>query len=155
MPNRLVPEPVARRDFLSLAGIWASGLAIFGSLVGMARLTKPSVLPEEGKTIRLGFAADYPPGTETVIPKQKVLILSKEKGIAALSLICTHLGCIVSKVDQGFDCPCHGSKFGPEGQLLAGPAPRPLRWFEISLAVDGRLIVDSEKEVPPGSFFTV
>ncbi len=154
MSNRLEPEPVARRDFLNLAGIWASGLAVFGSLIGMARLTKPSVLPEEGKSIRIGHAAEYPPGSETVIPKQKVLIVSREEGIAAISLVCTHLGCIVKRVEAGFDCPCHGSKFGPAGELLAGPAPRPLRWFEVSLAVDDRLIVDAEREVPPGTFFS-
>jgi cytochrome b6-f complex iron-sulfur subunit len=153
MPARLAPEEIPRRDFLGLAGIAAAGLAIFGSIIGMARLTKPSVLPEEGKKVRIGRPDDYAPGSETMLKRQKILILSRDEGIAALSLVCTHLGCIVSKAEEGFSCPCHGSKFGPEGAVLAGPAPRALRWLPVSMAVDGRLVVDGKGEVPAGTFY--
>ncbi len=154
MPDRLTQEEVPRRDFLGLAGIWTAGLAILGSVIGMARLTKPALLPEEGKRIRIGRPADYQPASATVLPRQKILILSRDEGIAALSLICTHLGCIVTKTDEGFSCPCHGSKFGPEGEAISGPAPRALRWLEVSTAVDGRLVVDGQREVPPGTFYS-
>ncbi len=153
MPVRLAPEEIPRRDFLGLAGIAAAGLAIFGSIVGMARLTKPSVLPEEGKRVRIGRPDDYPPGSETMMKRRKIMILSRDEGIAALSLVCTHLGCIVSKEEEGFSCPCHGSKFDPEGAVLAGPAPRALRWLPVSMAVDGRLVVDGKGEVPAGTFY--
>ncbi len=153
MPARLAPEEIPRRDFLGLAGMAAAGLAIFGSIIGMARLTKLSVLPEEGKKVRIGHPDDYPRGSETMLKRQKILILSRDEGIAALSLICTHLGCVVSKAEEGFSCPCHGSKFGPEGAVLAGPAPRALRWLPVSMAVDGRLVVDGKGEVPAGTFY--
>ena len=152
MSNRLAPEPVPRRDFLSLSGWWAAGLAVFGSLLGMARLAKPSVLPEVGNRFRIGRPEDFPAGTARVIPERNVHVVSKKEGLAAVSLICTHLGCIVGKTEEGYDCPCHGSKFGQAGEIISGPAPRGLRWLEVSLAADGSLVVDARREVPPGTF---
>jgi cytochrome b6-f complex iron-sulfur subunit len=153
MPGRLEPEPLPRRDFLGLAGIWAAGIAILGSILGMIRLPAPSVLPEAGRRFRIGRPEEFPIGTTQFLPEQKVMIVSNDRGLAALSLICTHLGCIVSRTKEGFACPCHGSAFGAEGEVVAGPAPRALRWFEVTEAVDGRLIVDAGREVTPGTFF--
>jgi hypothetical protein len=39
--------------------------------------------------------------------------------------------------------------FGPNGAVQHGPAPRPLQWFEVTLARDGMLRVDKDKVVPP------
>lgn len=155
MPGRLEPEPLPRRDFLGLAGIWAATVAIVGSILGMMRLPMPSVLPEAGNRFRIGRPDEYPPGTTRALPDQKVYVVSGERGIAAISLVCTHLGCIVSKTEAGFSCPCHGSVFGQQGMVEGGPAPRPLRWFEVSEAIDGRLLVDAGREVEPGTFFKV
>jgi cytochrome b6-f complex iron-sulfur subunit len=149
----LEPDPLPRRDFLGLAGLWAAGIAVFGSVVGMARLPKPNVLPEPGSRFRIGRAEEFPAGITRLLPERNVRVISEARGIAALSLVCTHLGCIVAETAEGFACPCHGSRFGPQGEVTRGPAPRPLRWCEVSQAADGALMVDANREVKPLTFF--
>ena len=155
MPSRLEPEVMPRRDFLSLAGLWSAGLAILGSVAGMARLPKPRVLPEASGRFKVGPPSEFPSGTVRVIPEHNVRIVVTEKGIAAMSLVCTHLGCIVAEAPDGFHCPCHGSRFDPDGKVVGGPAPRALPWFSISRAADGGLVVDNSSEIPAGTFFEV
>ncbi len=84
-------------------------------------------------------------------PTKKIFVFrDRDKGFAAASAVCTHLGCTVAHFssDQKFHCPCHGSVFGPDGAVIHGPAPRPLNWFEVTLARDGQLSINKDKIVP-------
>lgn len=155
MPGRLDPEPIARRDFLGWAGLWAAGLAIVGSIVGMARLAKPRVLPVISRRFRIGKRSEFTPGVVEIVTEQNVRISATEEGVKAMSMVCTHLGCIVDETPNGFACPCHGSKFDENGNVIAGPAPQALAWFAVTEAADGSLVVDGNKEVSADTTFNV
>jgi cytochrome b6-f complex iron-sulfur subunit len=121
----------------------------------MARLPKPRVLPEAASRFKVGHPSEYPPGTSQLLPERSVRIVATKDGIAAMSLICTHLGCIIAEGPGGFHCPCHGSRFDESGNVTAGPAPRPLPWYSVSRAADGALVVDAGTEVQPGTYYEV
>jgi cytochrome b6-f complex iron-sulfur subunit len=141
-----------RRDFLSGAAWWATAGALGLAGLGLARMPKPGVLPGPASELKIGPPEEYPVSADPArVPGQNLFILHDEEGIAAISAICTHLGCIVAQAADGFECPCHGSRFGPEGRVTQGPAPSPLTWYEVSLAPDGQIVVDTRKTVPVGT----
>jgi nitrite reductase/ring-hydroxylating ferredoxin subunit len=76
-------------------------------------------------------------------PDQGLALLVRDAKVAAISLECTHLGCLLNVVDDGFFCPCHGSEFGPLGQVFSGPANRPLPWHAVELR-RGKVWVQNE-----------
>ena len=64
-------------------------------------------------------------------------------GVMALFQRCVHLGCRVPwcGTSQGFECPCHGSKYNAIGEYNAGPAPRNLDRFVVELNPVDELII--------------
>lgn len=142
---------VSRRDFLGLLSLGTAILASIPVVGGALRMVKANVRYEEATKFKIGMIEDFPAGTVTKLDAQKVFIFADEDGLYAITTVCTHLGCIVFKTEWGFQCPCHGSRFNERGNVIGGPAPRPLPWLEISQDIDGTLVVDASKEVPAGT----
>jgi cytochrome b6-f complex iron-sulfur subunit len=60
---------------------------------------------------------------------------------AALSAICPHRGCtITGHSRETYICPCHGSRFDTDGQVVGGPAVTPLRKYQAHFADDTLII---------------
>jgi cytochrome b6-f complex iron-sulfur subunit len=146
-----------RRDFLNEIVASAFGIAAVGSLVVTYQYLSPNALFEPPLTFRAGAPDLYPMGSVTYIADQEVYIVHTEDGFYAVSAICTHLGCITKWNAEAntIACPCHGSKFQPNGTKIEGPAPGPLVHWTIALASNGDLMVDKTEPVQSGNALKV
>ena len=150
VPSRLDPEPVARRDFLGLASLASAAAALFFAGLGMMRLPKAAVLSSPSKKFRVTLPESLAEGQAFVPPGRSVALFRDAEGVFAISLVCTHLGCIVKNIPDGFECACHGSRFDPDGGVTKGPAPTALPWHRVTKSGDS-LVVDEEEIVPMGT----
>jgi cytochrome b6-f complex iron-sulfur subunit len=153
--SRLDPPSVTRRSILTWASIGSFFTSMGVALAGALRLPNPTVSPGPLRRFKIGAPELYPVGSETHLEKENVFVFRDEQGVFAVSAVCTHLGCIVARSQQGFACPCHGSKFNHKGDVTGGPAPRALPWLAVGQAADGDLVIYAEREVDPGTKFKV
>ena len=149
--SRLDPEPVTRRDFLGMAALASAAAAALFALIGALRLPRAAVLPSPSKKFKISLPESLAPGEPFVPANRPVAVFRDSDGVYAVSTVCTHLGCIVKQSPTGFDCPCHGSRFSPDGSVLRGPAPKPLDWLEVESLGDGKFIIDEGMPVAPGT----
>lgn len=87
-----------------------------------------------------------PPGTRALIAglagEPTYLVVQSDQTLHPIGLVnnCTHLGCTFpwNPIDNQFQCPCHGSRYAPDGTVERGPADRPLKIVHVS--VEGEAI---------------
>lgn len=92
------------------------------------------VLTKYGEWLSSGevkSAEDIEPGQGAIVRKgiHKLAVYRDEAGtLHSLSAKCTHMGCVVhfNSAERSWDCPCHGSRFSTDGDVLHGPATSPL-----------------------------
>jgi glycine/D-amino acid oxidase-like deaminating enzyme/nitrite reductase/ring-hydroxylating ferredoxin subunit len=94
----------------------AGAVKNFAEYLGPAEISSPDDLePGQGGLMRSGL--------------KKLAVYKGEDGrVISRLATCTHLGCLVhwNGFEKCWDCPCHGSQFAPDGQVLNGPAVSPL-----------------------------
>lgn len=148
--SRFDPEPMPRRDFLGLAALGSMAATLLFSLFGMLKLPKAAVSASPAKKFNVNLPENLAEGEAFVPPGRNVAVFRDAEGVYAISTVCTHLGCIVKTSKEGFDCPCHGSGFTPDGTVRKGPAPKPLPWLKVSKSGAG-YAVDEETKVKTGT----
>ena len=153
-----------RREFLIKTGIGAGAVALAAQGAASLRSLVPNVSYDAPTTVKLGAPNDFPEGMR-FLPDERLFVFREGAVFHAVSAVCTHLGCTVRaealpapemKVVEGnplrlthqFLCACHGSRYSGDGGNVAGPAPKPLAWYHLTISPDdGQLVVDLAHEV--------
>ena len=161
---------VTRRQFFnrSIVGMFTLGLGGFGGAT-LGFLWPPEQTGGFGSKIRAGQLSDVlaqiattrepvyvaegrfylvPYPSDALEKAEDVylggVLTGMQQGVTALYQKCVHLGCKVPwcGTSQWFECPCHGSKYNRVGEYKAGPAPRGLDRFAVSVE-GGTVVVDT------------
>ncbi|GAB4261003.1 MAG: Rieske 2Fe-2S domain-containing protein [Deferrisomatales bacterium] len=143
-------RPVDRREFLSTSAMAAGLVASLGTAAAYGVLY---LVParREGRTVEVLMAAvsELPEGAaKEFVDAQgrKALLVHHGKTIRAFSKMCPHLGCEVEwrPAEKQFFCPCHEGYFDAEGKNIAGPPPRPLDEFRVTVKDDNIFVALKE-----------
>jgi cytochrome b6-f complex iron-sulfur subunit len=141
----------SRRTLLRFAG-WGTLLALVGQwLAGFGIFFWPKKVGAFGGEILGGAVDEFKVGDVKMIQAGKCYVSRVPEGFLALFWKCPHLGCTVPwKPDDPtmddiagkgrFNCPCHGSLYDRYGNIIAGPAPRPMFMFPLQIR-DGKVYV--------------
>jgi Rieske Fe-S protein len=152
-------DDIGRRKFLAgIIGVVAGAVTAVVGLPAIAYIISPGVKnPNEDEWITLGPISSLEPGVPTGFPYSRSIqdgwVESTQTGVAyavthdgqtvtVFSNQCTHLSCRVTwKQDMnGFFCPCHDGLFDIDGEVVAGPPPRPLDEFESKIE-NGQIMI--------------
>ena len=129
---------------------WKAGTALLTSAAAWTtwELLRPLTSSAAGGKLPVGSSADYQSGTATYVREGRFWLANANGHLFALSQKCPHLGCRVPFCESSgrFECPCHGSVFDIGGEWIAGPSPRGMDRFAVSLEGDV-LTVDTGKHL--------
>jgi len=153
-----------RRDFLLTLGTGAGVVALTAQGAASLRSLVPNVSYDAPTTVKVGHPTEFPDGLK-FLADERLFVFREGNTFHCVSAVCTHLGCTVraealsnpetrdigghsTRLTHRFLCPCHGSRYTGDGTNVAGPAPRPLSWFRLTVSPDdGQLVVDLADEV--------
>jgi cytochrome b6-f complex iron-sulfur subunit len=135
-----------------VAFLWPTASGGFGQPVNIGKLddVKAGIRDGQGffyapsaRTWVTAYPADALPKAASIYPA--TILAGMEQGIVALYQKCPHLGCRVPQcvTSQWFECPCHGSQYNQVGEKKAGPAPRGMDRFPITVAGNGDVVVNT------------
>jgi cytochrome b6-f complex iron-sulfur subunit len=146
-----VKRGLQRRTIFRWAGWGTIMLLLAQWSAGFVGFFTPKKVGAFGGEISAGAVTDFQVGEVKVIQEGKFYISRVPQGVLALWWKCPHLGCTVPwkaddpSMDQlankgRFNCPCHGSIYDRFGQIVQGPAPRPMDLFPTEVR-DGKIFV--------------
>ncbi|MFC2088064.1 ubiquinol-cytochrome c reductase iron-sulfur subunit [Calditrichota bacterium] len=74
-----------------------------------------------------------------------VIIIKKNNNYTVFSARCSHLGCIINKTENNeFICPCHGSRYSLNGEVLKGPADKKLTALNFKIDdKNGKILIET------------
>jgi cytochrome b6-f complex iron-sulfur subunit len=134
-PSDANDERFTRRRLLVVAGI----------AMTTGGCSSPGASPAPVGDVAAGNVADLPVGSLDVVGSEPVCIGRDGGGIYAMTLTCTHAGCDMGEngtvSDRGLFCGCHGSEFDANGNVVRGPATRPLDHFDVTADASGNLVI--------------
>ena len=157
-------EQETRRGFFRKVTGWLLGLGFVAGFWPFIRSLFPNVLYEPPRIFKIGSPDSFQEGV-SFLEAHRLFLFRQDNAFHTIEGICSHLGCTVKfspfkqekeltvrriqYLSQGeFHCACHGSRFRDEGTNCAGPAPRPLKWYQLELSPeDGQLVVNMSQEV--------
>jgi cytochrome b6-f complex iron-sulfur subunit len=143
---------VKRRDFLkraikfffliiSLAAF--SALAyIYPSKIKQRKLRYVFLMDEDDLHKRGVRKAEFEYASDDKAVASRAYLIADENGVIAFSPVCTHLGCLVNwdNNKKEFICPCHAGRYDINGNVIAGPPPRPLTKLPLEIR-DGKVYI--------------
>jgi cytochrome b6-f complex iron-sulfur subunit len=143
-----------RRNFLAFAGWGTMAIIALQGAIAFVVFFWPRKLGTFGGLVNAGPPADFQVGDVKYFVEGKFYLSRVQEGFMALYQKCVHLGCTVpwrpdfsfsyegETITGLFRCPCHGSTYLRNGQIIFGPAPRPMDYMPITLQGD-TLVVDT------------
>jgi Rieske Fe-S protein len=143
MEKNMPMAEMSRRNILKVS-LGLAGLLGLGALLKYLGYQAAPINPTR---FTLKTPQDYQANSATSLPEAKAWLFHDAQGLYAISAVCTHLGCVVTHSVQGFECPCHGSRYNATGYVLKGPAKLPLSYLELTLSPDGLVVLDTKVNV--------
>ena len=111
---------MGRRTFINiLVAAVSAPLVLWWIFVGRRDIKLNS------ETLHVNLGKDVPGGINIF---DDIIVVKNGDSLRAYEAKCTHLGCMISKVEGNeIVCPCHGSRFNEHGNAVKGPAKNSLK----------------------------
>jgi Rieske Fe-S protein len=140
------PVRIGRRSFLDY--LFGTGLAaLAGAIVYpiLHFLVPPTVKEVTAAAVAVAKASGLAPNAGRIVPfggKPALVLRTPQGEVRAFSAVCTHLACTVQyRGDlKHIWCACHDGHYDLHGQVVAGPPPRPLEEFKVTVKDDDVII---------------
>ena len=156
--TQMSDQAIKRRTLLkSIIAAIGTAIAAAVGIPAIAYIVSPALNKQTEKWIPVGsvrkvevgvptlFKAKivHKQGWEKTVSNETMYVLTDDgQHFVVMSNVCTHLGCRVhwDSEKQEFICPCHGGIFDKQGNVVAGPPPRPLERFQ-SKVENGKILI--------------